>query len=73
MYLKAEKKTCDRKFQIGTSVHGLNELECKGRCDEDKGCMFFFNSVDRWCDLYESCNQLRPTVATGTTFAKQGI
>ncbi len=62
---------CNPKFQIGEVIKVDDKWACKGRGDGNNGCVFFLITLSSRCELYTSCDQLRPTAIIGTTFVKQ--
>ena len=45
--------------------------KCRGKCDENTECKFFYYNDGKWCALYRSCDQSRSPGFKGTTYEKQ--
>ena len=58
-------------YQIGKPVNKQPRERCEDRCEETKGCLFYFYNT--WCVLYSGCDQTRRPGLMGKTYKKLGI
>ena len=46
--------------------------DCEKQCNEDLNCKFIFHSAGLNCRRYASCDIMRTTAHTGSTYSKNG-
>ena len=52
--------------------NGVTVKRCQEMCDENKNCNFIFWNTGRFCEIYNTCDEIRDNAAKGfgTIFAK---
>ena len=68
-YISSQKKSCSKVYEIRAKQGDYRE-KCEEQCDKEETCQFYIYTSNNWCVLYSSCNDIRDTLAIGSTFKK---